>query len=175
MDTLSSLGLEFAVVGGVAVAFCSTPRFTADIDAVILDIDDRLEWLIESLGKAGYSPRTSEPVAFARRTRVLTLIDADGTGIDLMMGLLPFDENLVRTAIAGRGANGLIVPSASPENLIVMKAIAWRPKDIEDIRQIVSVNPEIDRSTVLSIFTDYAELLEVEDRVSELATIMAPK
>ncbi len=94
VDALQTLEIEFAIVGGVAVGFCSTPRFTADIDAVLLDIDERLEWIVERLAKFGYSARTFDAVTFASRTRIITLKDAKRTGIDLMMGLLPFDTAL---------------------------------------------------------------------------------
>jgi hypothetical protein len=60
--TLRSLDVKFAIVGGVAVALVSTPRFTADVDAVLLDIDERLEWFVGELLKAGYESRASDPV-----------------------------------------------------------------------------------------------------------------
>jgi len=144
------MGIEFSIVGGIAVALISTPRFTADIDAVLLDIDDRLEWVVSELAGAGYVGRTSDPIAFARRTRVLTLQDTFGVGIDLMLGLLPFDEDVVRKSNRVMIEGELEVPVASPEHLVVMKAVAWRPKDIEDIRQIFLVNPSLDRNYVMS-------------------------
>src|SRR5947209_4271336 len=99
VEVLRELRIQFAIVGGVAVALVATPRLTADIDAVLLDIDERLEWFVDALTTAGYRGRTSDPVAFARRTRVLTMKDANEVGIDLMLGLLPFDEDLVHRAL----------------------------------------------------------------------------
>jgi Nucleotidyl transferase AbiEii toxin, Type IV TA system len=159
--TLGALGIEFAIVGGVAVSLVSTPRFTADVDAVLLDIDDRLEWLIDELKNAGYESRASDPIAFARRTRVLTMRDKNGVGIDLMLGLLPFDIDLVSRAVTATLSDLSTVPVASPTHLVVIKAIAWRPRDVEDIRQLVSVNPGVDWSSAVSTFAEYAELLEV--------------
>ncbi|HTQ10173.1 MAG TPA: nucleotidyltransferase [Fimbriimonadaceae bacterium] len=175
VTTLDRLGLEFSIVGGVAVALISTPRFTADIDAVLLNIDDRLEWLVAELAQAGYSGRTSDPVAFARRTRVLTLVDPYEVGIDLMLGLLPFDEDLVRKSNRVRIEGDLDVPVACAEHLVVMKAVAWRPKDVEDIRQIVLANPSLDKRYVMSTFSEYAELLEEPERIGELARLLGPQ
>lgn len=169
--TLRTLGIEFAIVGGVAVSLVSTPRFTADVDAVLLDIDGRLDWLVDELKKAGYESRATDPIGFARRTRVPTMRDENGVGIDLMLGLLPFDLDLAR-AVTATLSDLSTVPVASPSHLLVMKAIAWRPKDIEDIRQLVSVNPGIDWSSAMSTFAEYAELLEVPERVSLLQVLI---
>lgn len=122
--TLRSLGIQFAIVGGVGVSLVSTPRFTADVDAVLLDIDDRLEWLIAELEKAGYESRAIDPVALAQRTRVLAMRDESGVGIDLMLGLLPFDVDLVSKALIATLRDSSTVPVASPEHLVVMKAVA---------------------------------------------------
>ncbi len=159
-------------LSGVAVALVSTPRYTAVVDAVILDIDDRLEWLIAELGKAGFTTRSADQVAMTRRTRVLTLTDRHGVGIDLMLGLLPFDEDLVARATNAVLSGGSTVPVALPEHLVVMKAIAWRPKDVQDIREIVAINPNLDRKYVVDTFTEYAELLEVPERVAELVEML---
>jgi predicted nucleotidyltransferase len=159
-------------VGGIAVALVATPRFTADVDALVLGIDGRLEWLIEELGKAGFAPRSTDQVAMTRRTRVLTLVDAQGVGVDLMLGLLPFDEELVARAARAKLADGSLVPVALPEHLVVMKAIAWRPKDLQDIREVMAANPSLDRAYVLSTFSEYADLLEVPERVALLTEIL---
>ncbi len=54
-----------------------------------------------------------------------------------------------------------------------MKAAAWRPKaDLQDIREIVSVNPKLDWKKAVKIFSEYAELLEVPERIAELHTLI---
>jgi hypothetical protein len=115
--TIRSLGIEFAIVGGVAVSLVSAPRFTADIDAVLLHIDERLEWLLEELQRAGYESRVDAPIEFAIRTRVLTMRDEKGVGIDLMLGLLPFDIDLVSRAVIATLRDSSTVPVASPSTL----------------------------------------------------------
>ncbi|HEY3779975.1 MAG TPA: nucleotidyl transferase AbiEii/AbiGii toxin family protein [Fimbriimonadaceae bacterium] len=172
VEVLSELDIRFALVGGVAVSLTSTPRFTADVDALILDADERIEWLITKFEKAGYRTRAVDQVGFTRRTRVLTLSDGDDVGIDLMLGLLPFDEDLVERCLSRRLADGTAVPVASPEHLVVMKAIAWRPQDLLDIRAIIAVVPGLDRGFITRTFLEYAELLEVTDRVEELEALL---
>ena len=50
--------------------------------------------------------------------------------------------------------------------------MAWRPQDLQDIRELVSVNPKLDWKSVVSTFAEYAELLEKPERVSELQTLI---
>jgi predicted nucleotidyltransferase len=171
-ETLRGLGIKFALVGGIAVALVSTPRYTADVDAVILDVDDRLEWLIAELVKAGFTTRATDQVAMTRRTRVLNLTDRQGVGIDLMLGLLPFDEDLVARATEAKLFGDSRVPVALPEHLVVMKAIAWRPKDLQDIREIVAINPDLDRDFAVATFAEFAELLGVPERIAILIEML---
>ena len=155
-ETLASLKIDYALVGGVAVALMARPRFTADVDAVLLDVDDRLEWLIHKMSEAGYAARAQDQLDFARRNRVLTLRDSFEVNVDLMLGLLPFDVELV-----ARGEKVLLegteIVVANPQFLLVMKAVAWRPKDLDDLVELAAINPDIDREFVLETFAEYAE------------------
>jgi len=56
--------------------------------------------------------------------------------------------------------------------LVVMKAIAWRPKDKQDIREIVTINPSLDWDSVIESFTEYADLLETPERVDDLRALI---
>jgi hypothetical protein len=47
---------------------------------------------------ASYLPRHEDAADFARRRRVLLLNAADGTGIDVSLGALPFEELVVGRA-----------------------------------------------------------------------------
>ena len=49
-----------------------------------------------------------------------------------------------------------------------MKAIAWRPKDQLDIREINSINCHIDWNPAIDFFAEYAEIHEVQERVQQL-------
>jgi predicted nucleotidyltransferase len=70
--------------------------------------------------------------------------DESGAGIDLMLGLLPFDVDLVSNAVITTLSDSSTAPVASPGHLVVMKAVAWRPRDLDDIRELVSVIPATD-------------------------------
>jgi hypothetical protein len=171
VETFSGLGIEYAIVGGVAASLQSKPRFTADVDSVLLDIDERIEWFVEELRKAGYKSRSSDPIGFARRTRVLTFTDPSGVDVDMMMGLLPFDIDLVKGAQTV-SLGSFEVRIATPEKLVVMKAIAWRDKDRLDILHLVAYHPEMDFQEVTDSFNAYVDILEEPERKAEFAEFL---
>ena len=84
------------VIGGVAVSLLSQPRYTGDIDAVILGSIAELPQLFAAASQAGFAPRIMDPQAFARRSRVLLLRhDQTGVPVDISLGLLPFEVEAV--------------------------------------------------------------------------------
>ena len=169
---LDHIAVPYAIIGGVAVSIRSVPRYTQDVDAVMWFGETGWQELLDKLISHGFIARSSRPIEFARLNRLLLLVDKDGIQVDLSFGALPFEEHTVRNAERIEVADRLTAPIASAEALLIMKAIAWRPKDHVDIREIVAVNPGVDKSYVLTQFAEFAELLEVPERVSELRSMM---
>ncbi len=100
IQALQNLLVEFdnqgVIIGGIAVSLLGTPRFTADIDAVFLLKLDDLPRLLQAAAKQGIEPRIADPIPFARKNRVLLLRHlASGTDIDLALGILPFEIEMV--------------------------------------------------------------------------------
>lgn len=124
------------IIGGVAASLLGTPRLTADIDAlIILSIDDIPE-LFQRAKEAGFLPRLENADAFARKSRVLLLEHAQsGIAINISLGLLPFEEEAVANS-QRYSIEGVVIQLPTPEDLIIMKAIAHRPKDLLDIRDL---------------------------------------
>jgi predicted nucleotidyltransferase len=172
VDALQSLGLPVALVGGFAVAVRGRPRLTQDIDLVVLSELDALEAVAASLRSAGFSLRQTDAVDFARTTRVLLLHhDPSGIDVDLSFGALPFERELVEAAspvvLSGRS-----LPIARPEDLIVMKALALRPRDVADIEGLVELNDNLDLDRVRRIVAEFTAALEDADYSAELEQIL---
>ena len=151
------------IIGGVAASLLGKPRFTNDIDIVVLDLDNRLPEFFEKLKKFGIEPRIEDAKDFARKSRVLLMRHKEsGINIDISMGLLPFEREAVgRKKI--ESAFGLEVPLPLPEDLIIFKAISRRPKDMEDIKAIIARYADLDKGRILSVIQEFAALLESED------------
>lgn len=51
----------------------------------------------------------------------------------------------------------------TPEDLIILKAVAHRDKDLLDIKEIVNIHPGIDRRRIEYWVTQFAEVLEMPE------------
>jgi len=58
-NTIDELGIDAAVVGGLALAIWKYPRATRDVDLLVSVTDHELESLISRLHDAGVSRRTT--------------------------------------------------------------------------------------------------------------------
>lgn len=151
------------IVGGVAVGFLGKPRFTADIDAVLLLSTQDIPKFIELARAENIVPRISNAETFARTNRVLLLKHTPTeTDIDISLGILPFEEEMVERSSVQSFAN-LSVRLPTPEDLIIMKAIANRPKDLEDIRTIADNFPDLDVKRIEDWVKAFGEVLETPE------------
>lgn len=170
---LDGTGTRWYVFGAQAVVVYGRPRLTADLDVTV---DVRLEsWqeLEAPLLEAGFSPRVDDLQAFVGRTRVLPLAhDPSGIPVDLVLagpvGLEQEFLDRVRRVDLG----GIRVPLISPEDLVVTKILAGRPKDLEDVRGILrEQGGGIDLDRVRDLLARLEEALDRRDLLPELETL----
>jgi hypothetical protein len=129
---------------------------------LLLSIPD-LPKLLSAAAEQGIEPRILEAEAFARKNRVLLLRHtASGTDIDLSLGILPFEIEMVeRSTMVDAGPIQLRLPT--PEDLIILKAVAHRPKDMADIQGISASHPDLDRDRIRFWVEQFGEALELPD------------
>jgi len=159
------------IIGGIAVGFLGKPRFTEDVDAMfLLSIHDIPEFL-EAARQENIQPRTPDAEEFARKNRVLLLQHVPTEiNIDISLGILPFEEEMVKRGIVqSTGTLSLRLPT--PEDLIIMKAIAHRPKDLEDIRTIIDKNPGLDGDRIKQWILSFGEILETPTLWDDIAEL----
>ena len=85
------------------------------------------------------------------------------TGIDISLGALPFEEEMVERSELYEVDETLQLRLPTPEDLIIMKAIAHRPKDLEDIRTIADKYPNMDIERIKKWVKAFGEVLETPD------------
>jgi hypothetical protein len=169
---LRSLRLEHAYIGGLAVALVGRPRITQDIDGIVLLGEMSIEDFLSRARSAGFSARVPEAVAFTLKSRVFLLRhEATKVPIDLSIGFLPFEEETVRRARM-MTTKGLHIPVATPEDLVILKAIAGRPRDIVDMEGLLASNPRIDRDRVRSQTAMFGEVLEAPEILETLDRVL---
>lgn len=167
-DLLDAFGERGVIIGGIAASLLGQPRFTADVDAVLLLEMDELPRLLEEAAARGIEPRFADAESFARQNRVLLLRHAaSGIDIDISLGMLPFETEMVdrgrRVAI---GDLQLRLPT--PEDLIILKAVAHRPQDLLDIEAVIASHPGLDKERIRCWVRQFAETLEMPELWDDL-------
>lgn len=149
------------IIGGIAASLLGKPRFTADIDAVILLSIEDLPALIDAAAKQGFVLRIVDAEAFARKNRVLLLRHrASSTNIDISLGVLPFEEEMIaRSQNLQIGNIYLRLPT--PEDLIILKAVAHRSQDLADIEAIAASHPDLDKERIQFWVEQFSEALDL--------------
>ncbi len=173
MEWFSVKKVRGVVIGGVAASLLGRPRFTRDIDAlVLLDIDFCGDFL--SAGeKFGFVPRRAGVLNFAKKNRILLVRhNPSSIDIDISLGALPFEEEAVSRAKMLK-ISGIKVSLPSPEDLIIMKAVANRPQDQVDIESILDVYPSIDTKRILKWAREFALVLELPEILSGMKEALA--
>jgi Nucleotidyl transferase of unknown function (DUF2204) len=170
---LDAVHAQAIVVGGVAVSFLGRPRFTQDIDALAILAEAEWEAAIATAAVHGIEPRIDDPVEFARRSRVLLLRHRQSAiDIDVILGGLQFEEDAVAQ---GRtySVNGVKVRLPRVEDLLIMKAVAHRPRDLQDIEGLLEAHPGADLHTVRRWISEFAAATAMSDLIEDFDKLLA--
>ena len=160
------------IIGGVAASLLGEPRLTADANALLLISIDEVPMLIELAQAEGLHPRYADIVDFARRSRVVLLRHREsGIDVDISLGLLPFEIEAVERSQEHR-AGSLTVRLPTPEDLIILKAVAHRPKDMLDIEAVIAAQPHLDKARIAYWVRQFAELLEMPELWTDVETML---
>lgn len=163
------------VIGGVASSLLGQPRLTADIDATVLLDNASIELFLSQALAQGLIPRIADPAAFVRRSAMLLLTHrASGVPVDVVQGRLPFERKATSRAITVK-VEDFAVPLPRPEDLVIMKALAHRPQDIEDIRGIVASHPDMNVERVRKQLLAFAQVLDMPDLWTDISGIFVRK
>jgi len=156
------------VIGGLAVALLGRPRVTRDVDVLVLLAEERWGAFLDAGSAFGFLPRQPDALAFAEQARVLLLRhEPTAIDVDVVLGCLPFEEEAVARAVVMEVA-GVSVPLPTPEDLIIMKAIAHRDRDMLDIEGLLAAHPELDLHRVRRWVRAFADALETPDLYDDL-------
>jgi len=132
---LSTEGVRFALVGGLAASSRAEPRFTRDVDlAVLVDDDDGAEALVRRLLALGYRVTAVIEQEATGRLSTVRLVPPIDTGVvvDLLFASCGIEPEIVAAAENIALAPGLIVPVALSGHLIAMKLLSESPRRPQD-------------------------------------------
>ncbi len=149
---LNEANVQYIVVGGLATVLHGYARFTADVDLVINLNPAEAKKAINVITSIGLKPRAPvDPMQFTdekireswvtdKNMLVFSFFDPNNPLMVLDVFIrepFPFDEMIERVVHMNLGE--LSVPVCAINDLIEMKKKAGRPKDLEDIKYLESL------------------------------------
>jgi hypothetical protein len=160
---LTDARVPWAVIGGVAVIARGVRRFTTDIDVAVRGDAISVESLLVSLARFSIAPRINDAVAFAETHLVLLLRHREsGVDLDVSLAWSAFEHDALATSTM-TAFGRVLVPMCTAESLVVFKAIAGRPKDIEDAEALLTLHADIDRTRARRRVAELAALAETPE------------
>jgi hypothetical protein len=133
---LDANGWQNCLIGALVLQRWGEPRLTKDIDMTVLTGFGREELLVDLL-LGRYGGRRPDARDFALQYRVLLVQSANGIGMDVALGGLPFEERAMRRASDFEFTPGCRLRTCSAEDLIVMKTFANRDRDWLDVESVL--------------------------------------
>jgi hypothetical protein len=169
---LAPAGVGWYLFDAQAALVYGAARLTADVD-VTVRLPDAMssQSLAVRLADRGFGLRISDP-AFIERTRVIPFVHhATGLPLDVVLAG-PGLEDQFLSRVHVRTIEGVQICIASPEDLIVMKILAGRPKDLDDVRAVVAaLGAQLDGDYVTTTLTMLEEALAQRDLLAAWRTV----
>jgi predicted nucleotidyltransferase len=141
LSLLWQSGLRGAFGGGLAVIVWGQPRVTQDLDLVLEVERGGISELLRCAREEGFILEADDGVSSndlleGGFLRLLPPADAAPVSLDLLRADTPLAKEAIGRARSFEIA-GLQVPVVSAEDLILLKLVAFRPKDTFDIETVI--------------------------------------
>lgn len=138
LAALVAHGVDFAVVGGLAVIFNGYPRLTLDVDILVQRTPENLHRLLACLAQWGEGrSRELKPEDFQDVEGSIRVIEEFELDIFTRMRGKVLDDFRPRLRYLEMSAGR--VPYLSPEDLIFLKEDSWREKDKLDVQALRAI------------------------------------
>jgi predicted nucleotidyltransferase len=143
------LGIPYVLMGGIAVRAYALPRPTFDVDFTLVVSRERLPILFAELEDLGYDVadayRTGwvDSVAGMPVVKARIMVGDHSVDVDMFLAETAFQESIVKRR-RKETLEGVEAWLVSAEDLILLKLISSRPRDLIDIADVLFVQGELD-------------------------------
>ncbi|MEK6734267.1 MAG: nucleotidyl transferase AbiEii/AbiGii toxin family protein [Pseudomonadota bacterium] len=159
------------IIGGVAASILGKPRFTKDVDLVVMIEDMDFSAFLDKTKQVGLEPRIKDVEAFAHKSNVFLLRHkGSGIPIDISIAILPFEKKAISRKQSIRIDN-LTITIPTPEDLIIFKAVAHRPQDLVDIQEMLKLHQQLDWKYIRKWVKEFASLLEMPEIYNDIKVL----
>ncbi|MBI4381596.1 MAG: nucleotidyltransferase [candidate division NC10 bacterium] len=121
---------------------------------------------------SGTFPEAGTPLPSPERRELLVRHKSSGIDADIIFGALAFEEESIGRAMP-LDVGGIRLQCPTPEDLIVMKAVAHRPRDLADIESILDAQLKLNLTRVRRLVRGFSIALEMPEILNDLEAILA--
>lgn len=151
-EKLNKRGIDYVVVGGLAVVLHGVVRLTADLDLMVHLEEDNLRKFLSIMGELGYrpkmpvnaddfvSPKNRAQWINKKNMKVFSFFHPEMPVVlvDVFIDE-PIDYKIIKADAVEIMSGNVAIPVVSIKNLIKLKQISGRPQDIADIKALEEV------------------------------------
>jgi hypothetical protein len=165
---LERLNLTYAVIGGIAVRAYGIPRPTFDIDFTLAIPRERLPEFFNSVEEHGYTVPDSyrsgwvDLVADMPLVKVRCYIQGQGVDVDVFLAENDYQREILARRSLVETPDG-DVWLASPEDIVLLKLLASRGRDLSDVNDILFTQGTLDDEYLRR----WARWLDISGRLEE--------
>ncbi|HYV37751.1 MAG TPA: hypothetical protein VE988_18850, partial [Gemmataceae bacterium] len=138
-QVLNERRVAYALIGGLGVSMRGSMRTTQDVDLLINIPQLQLPGVFEALAAAGFQIDVLEAIRVWNRDGLLDF-NSGAIRVDWLKPVVPAFGRILERAKAEQVGDQMI-RVADAEGLILMKLIAFRNRDQDDIKSILAANP----------------------------------
>ena len=170
----AAAGVRWFVFGAQAAILHGAMRFTEDIDVTVDGMRIPTSSLVQALQREGLQLRVPRDVeGFIAKTRVLPMYhQASMTPVDVVLSG-PGIEEMFFERVVTMEVEDVPIPVAAPEDVVVMKVLSARPKDLEDVVAVLAAQPSLDHEQIRDLLADLEQALAQSDLLPAFEAALA--
>ncbi len=160
LPTLLPATIQYALIGGCARSVHGNPRGTRDLDISVIADAENYKELKEALEQNDFKLNVFGDIDGVPET--LFARKPDLPRLDILFAHTSLGLNAVKNAVYH---DGISIPVARVEELIAMKLVAGRTRDLADVEDLLS---EVGIKTLdMELIKGYAREWQVDDRLQQ--------
>lgn len=148
------------VIGGQAVLLYGDPRLTKDIDITLgIDVDGlpKVERIVKALSLKAL---VGDAAQFVKQNLILPVLhEPSGIRIDFIFSFSPYEQQAIMRSRSIK-IGGSSVKFSSPEDTIIQKLVAGRPRDLDDVKSIMRRQTAYDDIYVKKWLGEFSQIVK---------------
>jgi len=140
-SVFKAANIKFCLIGGLAVGILAKPRATEDIDLLVLIGKENKE-IIAKLFRDNFEVIQDHDLMYFKQATIWRMVIKDSFTTDngfVIIDMVFADSEIYRKAVLEVitiQIDNIDIPVVKPENLIKIKKLSNRPRDLLDIQEI---------------------------------------